>query len=971
MKKLLLLIILCIQFVYNSSSQQVESKKWISTNIFKTDYFIENNGQYNSKDPSQAVLYSLQENGQQFYFTQKGFYVEVNGKSKVEKENSELANEINEKNSKTDVEYIEFEWQNCNTNFTILPVDQSKHYFSYGDEKYKSYGYKSLTYVNIYNNIDVVFKVHPTNGIEYSLIIHPGGDISKVSFKYNNSTVSYSNSKKELQILKNKAEITEKELHAFYENGKKIDIDYLIDGNNISFSTSKTLDKSKTIIIDPWVTSLSNVQTSSVAYDVDFDNNNNLIAFGGYGPGKLSKYNQNGNLQWTFMGYVVSNGWYSGNNLGNFVADKLSGKVYISNGLTAGGASVIRLKENGMYDNFITTIHASLEEIWELKYNCSTGDLIALGGGKTSDSHIGVVNTTTGAITPLNATGILSGLGHQDVVSAAVGSNGELYTLFNSKKDSTINNHIVKINTAYNGSIWKMPTGFKTFNEATNKATFTSAISNSFNAVSAENNRLYYYDGKHLTCYNTATGMQDSASKIVPSLGVKTQGGIATNSCNEIYVGGNAQVYKYEFSNNQFSSYTALPIVASNVGTVTDLVYNKYNKMLYVSGVNFVAIIDPQSNCAGIQTIEADSIMLCPDSALVIIKNPIPNMSYTFIWEDLQTNTILKNTKRLPGVISDTVAGLINGKNYKITISYTVGCEVYSKTIKLKYKCFCIGNGGGSGVGGIGALYSVKTICQNEQYILSNGKQIADAGTYIDTLQNLQGLDSFVIIYVNPTYYSNIKASICKYQTYTLPNGNIVDTTGQYTCTYTSILGCDSIIIVDLLVLPVHIQNILSIDTTICIGESIPINKTLTLENVTYLWNDNSIKPVNKISNSGVYYVSTFIPPCTLITDTFKINTKDCECIASIPNAFTPNNDSKNDYFKPLIHCEVEPSNYIFQVYNRWGQQVFVSKTLNNGWDGTFQNKNQDIGTYMYFVSYINTKSGKKETHKGDVILIR
>jgi len=64
-----------------------------------------------------------------------------------------------------------------------------------------------------------------------------------------------------------------------------------------------------------------------------------------------------------------------------------------------------------------------------------------------------------------------------------------------------------------------------------------------------------------------------------------------------------------------------------------------------------------------------------------------------------------------------------------------------------------------------------------------------------------------------------------------------------------------------------------------------------------------------------------------------------------IPSVFSPDGDNTNDvfYIKGKGFDELS-----FEIYNRWGQQVFQSDELNNGWDGTYQNQPSPIGTYVY-----------------------
>ncbi|MGN7989197.1 putative Ig domain-containing protein [Pedobacter sp. 22226] len=86
-----------------------------------------------------------------------------------------------------------------------------------------------------------------------------------------------------------------------------------------------------------------------------------------------------------------------------------------------------------------------------------------------------------------------------------------------------------------------------------------------------------------------------------------------------------------------------------------------------------------------------------------------------------------------------------------------------------------------------------------------------------------------------------------------------------------------------------------------------------------------------------------------------------------IPNAFTPNNDGKNDIF--LIYGNTIASAKM-SVYTQWGQLIFQSDNVANGWDGTFKGVNQPIGVYVYMVGVTFT-DGTTTLRKGTITLIR
>lgn len=87
-----------------------------------------------------------------------------------------------------------------------------------------------------------------------------------------------------------------------------------------------------------------------------------------------------------------------------------------------------------------------------------------------------------------------------------------------------------------------------------------------------------------------------------------------------------------------------------------------------------------------------------------------------------------------------------------------------------------------------------------------------------------------------------------------------------------------------------------------------------------------------------------------------------------VPDAFTPNGDSKNETLYPVI-VGMRTLEY-FRVYNRYGQLLFSTREQNKGWDGRFGGKEQPSGTYVYMVQAVNYK-GESVSKKGAVVLIR
>lgn len=110
-----------------------------------------------------------------------------------------------------------------------------------------------------------------------------------------------------------------------------------------------------------------------------------------------------------------------------------------------------------------------------------------------------------------------------------------------------------------------------------------------------------------------------------------------------------------------------------------------------------------------------------------------------------------------------------------------------------------------------------------------------------------------------------------------------------------------------------------------------------------------------------------------------QISTSNEACIpvypvAFIPNAFSPNHDGINEYFKPIT---AGLSTYLFEIYDRWGTLVYTDTPESKGWDGSFMGAPAEAGTYVYRLSaagYLKspaTNDARLVERKGTLVLIR
>ena len=86
-----------------------------------------------------------------------------------------------------------------------------------------------------------------------------------------------------------------------------------------------------------------------------------------------------------------------------------------------------------------------------------------------------------------------------------------------------------------------------------------------------------------------------------------------------------------------------------------------------------------------------------------------------------------------------------------------------------------------------------------------------------------------------------------------------------------------------------------------------------------------------------------------------------------IPNSFSPNSDGRNDIFRAYGENIID---FEMHVYNRWGQEIFYSAVMEDGWDGTFMGKEVENDVYVYKIVYKGL-DGNEGRPIGSVTLFR
>lgn len=136
------------------------------------------------------------------------------------------------------------------------------------------------------------------------------------------------------------------------------------------------------------------------------------------------------------------------------------------------------------------------------------------------------------------------------------------------------------------------------------------------------------------------------------------------------------------------------------------------------------------------------------------------------------------------------------------------------------------------------------------------------------------------------------------------------------------------------------------------------------------------IEIIDQIEYNQEYkYSLTLKNSCGIYTsdNSLHIIFNECNCALEMPNVFTPNNDSKNNVFKPLNNHEdetdkeriCESTNYSMNIYNQWGKHMASVESGNElpSWNGKNKKGNEVAeGVYFYNIVYqVNVYTAPKQ----------
>lgn len=125
----------------------------------------------------------------------------------------------------------------------------------------------------------------------------------------------------------------------------------------------------------------------------------------------------------------------------------------------------------------------------------------------------------------------------------------------------------------------------------------------------------------------------------------------------------------------------------------------------------------------------------------------------------------------------------------------------------------------------------------------------------------------------------------------------------------------------------------------------------------------------HNFNNAGIFNVQLIASNDGGCSDTIiqKITMSPYNFV-KLSSAFSPNGDGQNETFGILRAGELTVNT--FKIFNRWGNVVFETNDSNEAWDGKRKGKDQDVGTYIYYINGTK-KNGESVEIKGNFTLLR
>ena len=155
-------------------------------------------------------------------------------------------------------------------------------------------------------------------------------------------------------------------------------------------------------------------------------------------------------------------------------------------------------------------------------------------------------------------------------------------------------------------------------------------------------------------------------------------------------------------------------------------------------------------------------------------------------------------------------------------------------------------------------------------------------------------------------------------------------------------------------------------------------NKSILADN--YYWNFGD--GTNDVVENPVHYYPEIAQSYTVTLtaydatgtceDTYKtILVVEDEILFYIPNAITADGNNFNETFEPVFFSGIDVYQYRMEIFNRWGEIIFMSYDPGAGWNAQYNGQPVKEGVYVWKITFNETMSDKTHTHTGTVTVLK
>lgn len=537
--------------------KHVSAQSWTVEMDKFSKIFVENKGQVESKN----THFILNTDGFEYHFHSNGYsiikkeWLKSDQVALIRRAKQENEDEERNLDLKTTIQEIKF--LNTNNNASIFSSDQVDYHFSYSirkDHEIKTFhanGYRKIHYKNIYDRIDLIFEI-PTDsvGIKYSFVLNPGADPSDIQLFYaHTNDIAFNNGTIEIdsklgKIIENKP-LTFSELQHH-----TVSASYTLKNKVIGFKIDREEIKEK-IIIDPWtLVMVSGQDPYSPFFDVDVDSFGNRYAYGKCDV-KLSlyKFSNNGTLIWIYQPLIFMEEY---DFYGDFVVDKNTNTIFLTEGYRDGGARVIKLDENA---NQLAMFpgNTNFQEMWRISTNSCTNQIVIAGGGTTTPSYETCMLDMD--LQNMEMVQYLPGINCcRDVCMLALDDFGNSFQILNSYRydlnSDPIGNLLIKLPLPnLQPALYIVPSEHDIRELASVRYHSDVNRSNGYNGIACYQNLLFTYNSHELKKRNALDGSTLLTKIVNPNIVDPLfidWGGLAVDLCGRIYVGLRDSVHVYD-----------------------------------------------------------------------------------------------------------------------------------------------------------------------------------------------------------------------------------------------------------------------------------------------------------------------------------------------------------------------------------------------------------------------------------------